>query len=430
MKHLEIFEKWLKWSYNTLHNYEFKVDMRTKPNDFSRDRKLNFPKTCLLILNNSKNSLQSAIYTFLNESKSKIESISKQAFSERRQNIKPEAFLTLFRGITDSFYNDPDVKPKSFYGMHVFAIDGTTYNLPNTPDLTEIYGVQTSQGLPQTQAKGSCLYDVLNDLLIDVKMLPIKSSEREIAVEHLKYLIKIKPENNLVLFDRGYPSFELMHFLNKNKISYVMRCSKDNFLTEIRDMNEDDKVFQLERKLQKTKENASLLMRVVKFPLDNGNEETLITNITDSSYTKEDFKYLYHLRWGIEEKYDEIKNKLKIEAFSGTTPVAVLQDFYATMFLTNLVSHAERDSEDELKLKNDSLDKKYKYKINRTMAISSVKISFIELVMADNPRKQKRLLKRLAKRLINNIIPIRSGRSFPRIKKHESDRFPQNRKNI
>jgi len=182
------FEKRLNWAFTMLQNYLFKVEARMSPEKFSRDRKLGFVETCLIILRGSKRSLQAAIYTFLHESKSELEHYSKQAFSQMRQFIRPEAFLTLFRGITEDFYADPDIVPKTFHGLNVFAVDGTAYNLPNTPELKEIYGIQASIGEAQTQARGSCLYDVLNNLLIDVKMLPIKTSEREIAKEHLDYL--------------------------------------------------------------------------------------------------------------------------------------------------------------------------------------------------------------------------------------------------
>lgn len=421
------FAKKLKWAYTTIQSYGFKVDGRMSTEKFSRDRKLGFAETCFVILRGSKRSLQAAIYTFLRESKSEVDSYSKQAFSRRRQFIKPEAFLTLFRGITEGFYTDPSMTPKSFRNLHVFAVDGTTYNLPNTPELKEIYGVQTSQGEPQAQAKGSCLYDVLNNLLIDVKMLPIRSSEREIAVEHLNYLHGIKPHNNLVLLDRGYPSLELIRYFEDNQLLFLMRCNKNEFISEVRKVTEADKVIHIDRKSPKTKERIQATMRVIHVPFDNGNVETLITNLTDSSFSAEDFKYLYHLRWGIEEKYDELKNKLKIEAFSGVTPVAVLQDFYATMFLTNMVSFAEMDCEKELKLISQGRERKYEYRINTTLAIASVKDSLIELTMERSPGKQKRMLEQLGKRLLANIIPIRPGRSYERRRKHMSSKYPQNR---
>jgi hypothetical protein len=430
MKLMKDFARRLKTVYTTIHSIGFKVDGRMSAEHFSRDSKMGFAEMCFLILRGSKRSLQAAIYTFLHESKSQWDTYSKQAFSQRRQFIRPEAFLQLFRSIIDDFYVDSSNNVGCFRDMHVFAIDGTTYNLPNTPELKEIYGIQATPGDPQVQAKGSCLYDVLNNLLVDVKMLPFKSSERETAIDHLNYLHVFKPESNIVLLDRGYPSVELIHFFDEKHMSYVMRCNKAEFISELRNISEGDKVLRFNKQLRKTKEIIDISMRVIQFALDNGINETLITNILDTSFSVEDFKFLYHLRWGIEEKYDEIKNKLKIEAFSGVTPVAVLQDFYATMFLTNLVTFAEKDCAKELELANQSRERKYEYRINRTMAIASVKDSLIELVMQRNPIKQKLALKRLAKRLLANIIPIRPGRSYERRRKHPSCKYPQNRKDI
>ena len=53
------------------------------------------------------------------------------------------------------------------------------------------------------------------------------------------------------------------------------------------------------------------------------------------------------MRWGIEIKYDELKNRLQIENFTGTTKIAIEQDFYATIYLSNMVEMA-RSRSDEL----------------------------------------------------------------------------------
>ena len=90
------------------------------------------------------------------------------------------------------------------------------------------------------------------------------------------------------------------------------------------------------------KSRISVRLRVLQIHLkDSENNdiiEILLTNIFEDDFTPEEFKELYHLRWGIETKYDDIKNKLEIESFSGTSPLAVRQDFFATMFLNNLAS--------------------------------------------------------------------------------------------
>ncbi len=60
-------------------------------------------------------------------------------------------------------------------------------------------------------------------------------------------------------------------------------------------------------------------LRFIKILLPDGNEEFLITNIFDSDFTDSDFGELYHMQCNIETNYDDIKNKLEIENFSGTS---------------------------------------------------------------------------------------------------------------
>ncbi len=103
---------------------------RMSTEKFSRKSKLGFAETCLMILMGSKRNLQAAIYTFLGKINSEVDTYGKQAFSDRRQYIKPEAFLTLFRSITDDFDTERTESIKTYRGMNVFALDGTAYNLP------------------------------------------------------------------------------------------------------------------------------------------------------------------------------------------------------------------------------------------------------------------------------------------------------------
>lgn len=66
----------------------------------------------------------------------------------------------------------------------------------------------------------------------------------------------------------------------------------------------------------------SLKLRVLKIQLSNGDIEYLATNIFDPQITLDDFKWAYHKRWGIETKYNDVKNKLEIEIFTGYSPDA------------------------------------------------------------------------------------------------------------
>lgn len=56
------------------------------------------------------------------------------------------------------------------------------------------------------------------------------------------------------------------------------------------------------------KNGKRIRVRVIKFKLDSGETETLITQITDKRMGIEAFKKLYFMRWPEETKYDLVKN--------------------------------------------------------------------------------------------------------------------------
>jgi len=57
-------------------------------------------------------------------------------------------------------------------------------------------------------------------------------------------------------------------------------------------------------------------------------------------YPFKDFKYLYHLRWGIEENYKLMKSHLVVESFSGVSDEVVLQDALAEVLTESFAAVA------------------------------------------------------------------------------------------
>ena len=141
-------------------------------------------------------------------------------------------------------------------------------------------------------------------------------------MRHLEKLDEIKTEKELLVMDRGYPSAELMKSIEDRGFKYLIRVNKDNYFREIRKAKTDCTL------CRETKD-GNLYYRLILITLKNGNTEALITNL-EEDFTKEMLMNLYQLRWGIETKYDDLKNKLQIENFSGIDPICILQDFYST----------------------------------------------------------------------------------------------------
>ncbi|MBP8994966.1 MAG: transposase, partial [Bacteroidales bacterium] len=167
------------------------------------------------ILSGLRKSISTEINNFIEEhSNLDFPRISKQAFSKARQNISPKAFKALCSVFVDSFYNS-NTKLNKWPGFNVFAVDGTTLQIPDTQENIEYFGASKNQSSTQTalasaSASASAIYDVLNDIVIDAIVEPYKKSEREMAKQHINSIKNAKLLNkSIVIFDRGYPSYDM-----------------------------------------------------------------------------------------------------------------------------------------------------------------------------------------------------------------------------
>jgi hypothetical protein len=98
------------------------------------------------------------------------------------------------------------------------AIDGSTLNLPNTNEFIEHFGIAKNQSECGALGRISILYDVLNKITLDIQIVPYNSSEKEMALAHLKWLSDFQQRINkktILLFDRGYPCLGMFLLLKK-----------------------------------------------------------------------------------------------------------------------------------------------------------------------------------------------------------------------
>ncbi|MFD2292188.1 transposase, partial [Mariniflexile gromovii] len=142
-----------------------------------------------------------------------------------------------------------------------------------------------------------------------------------------------------------------------------------------------------------------------------GQVEILMTSLLDSkTYPNSIFKELYAKRWGIETYYDELKNKLKIEHFSGYSNQSILQDFYAALFISNIQTLIVSELHEEMEKESKQL--KYQYKVNSNLSYGFLKNRVLELFFSEND--MEKVVFELKKLFKENKIPIRPNRSFER----------------
>ena len=287
---------------------------RFNPTFFTRKRKMSFSEIVMFILSNFKTNTQMALNRFFNDFLKKENTMSQQALSKARSHFDHSPFEFFFRDqVRRRFCCEHEIH--LLHGFQVLAVDGSDIALPDLPTMLSAFG-GTGRNSDSPTAKISLLYDVLNDFVVDAAIDRAGSSERKFALQHMEKLLDIKrTEKKLLIFDRGYSSVEFIKELEMKGYYYLMRV-RSKWNLKVDEISSQDSVIELEEKMK---------LRVVKFQLPSGEQETLISNLFELKF--EDFPELYFKRWPVETKYDVLKNKLAIENFTGYTKNVILQDF-------------------------------------------------------------------------------------------------------
>lgn len=393
-------------------------DYRMNRTDFSRTRKQPFGDMLLFMVNFLKKSLPIEIDNFVNFINSgtrvlKIKDFTKSAFVQKRRKINPEVFKYLTTVISDNFYveNNPDVN--FLHGFRILAVDGSKISLPFTKELKEAFGVTKNQHKTEVvQALSSVLYDVLNSIVLDAVLENVNSSERELALKHKPYWKK----NDLVIYDRGYPSYDFINEHITAGVDALARVRKNQNTAVIAFVNSKKRTAIVDISPHKEQDltakqydkKTTIKVRLVRVDLPFGEIEILMTTLLDSQiYPASMFKELYFLRWGIETYYDELKNKLKVEFFTGYSKNTIMQDFFCAIFISNLQSVIVNSLQEEIKEKNSNT--KLNYKINTNLSYGFLKNRILELLIKEAPLET--VFNELENIFMQNTIPIRENRN-------------------
>jgi len=410
----------------------FQAKHKIGKNSFTRDRKLGFDKIMTMMIKKSNKSLQNSINDMQLALDENV-TITNSAYTQARAKLNYTAFEEFAQMAAEIFYKDDEYE--TYKGFRLLAIDGSVVTLPNTNDVKQEFNPMKVKcqikefSKDVSQARISALFDVLNNIAIDSCIVNKNKSEennliaydeRTLAIQHFEYC----NSDDLIIMDRGYPSFELFAtaYQQTNILCRIRKnlFSRAKFLFDAHSEKKDvileiNAPKQLRDELRKKNIPTKIKIRFVQVILDNGTVEVLGTNVLDNDKLKTvDFKELYALRWGIETYFDLIKNRLSLENFTGQSALAVKQDFFATIFLTNYESAMTYDINEDLKEKTK--DNKYVQKINKAVSFNIIKHKVFDLFYSEKPLDQ--MLEQMEKLFLTSTIVIRPNRkSKPRLDK-------------
>lgn len=400
---------------NSLTDPEFQAQHRLNEKAFTRKRDLPFERLVSFLMKPRSRSTQTelqGLFAAIEGEAVPTAMPTAAAVSKARRSLSESVFQALNQQAIEQFLSG--FGRPIWNGFRLFAVDGTTFQLPAGKDLEASFGHQESG---PTLARGSTLYDLDLRLVVDFRVAAYCVCERELAIDHLT----AAGPGDLLLYDRGYPAFWLFALHLMKGIDCVMRLPRhwhpasDAFW----EGNASSTLITLTPSKQQARacldqgvEPTPITLRLVRVTLNGGETEILATTVLEEERLPAHlFKALYHRRWGTEEGYKHDKQRAEIENLSGRSPLAVRQDMHAKVLAMNLAAMlravAQQISERLYAARRGT------YQVRPSTALANLSDQLFRLLLL-GAVESLALLQRLVQSLSQAVEAVRPDRTFPR----------------
>jgi len=307
-----------------------------------------------------------------------------------------------------------------YKGMRMVTIDGDKYKLPDTPANAKAFGrPSTSRG--ETMLEGGYPQMHVNRMMtvgtrvcLDAIIKPCNTNDHTTAPK----LLKSARPGELVLWDCGFYSFELMHQACEGKMFFLGPVPSHVVLKPLKRLEDGSylaKAYACPN--DRRDDRGGLLVRVIEYTLDDparvgcGERHRLVANLIDHvKYPATELVVLYHQRWEIEIDNDEITTHQLDRAVElrSRTPGGAVQELYGVLVAHNAVRALMQES-----ARSVDLDPR------RLSFINSVRIVRETIqTMRDAPTARLPLLhEAMIAQIAAMRLPPRDGRINPRVVK-------------
>ena len=404
---------------------------RNAEKDFSRVKKWSFGEVVRFIISMEGKSLKDELLKRFNFS---METPTNSSFNQRRAQILPEAFEFLFREFNQVTYQE-----KLHRGYRMLACDGSDLSIAYDPldETTYFQSTPDSKGFNQMHL--NALYDLLNRTYEDAIIQPSRQ-ENEYAALHKMIDRYHSAAKTLFIADRNYESYNIFAHIHERGMFYLIRTKdihKQGIVSAARSQlptNQEsfDATVKITLTNQQTKEILAnpgkyrivmrnqrfdylsdrqrfydMEFRVVRFPLSDNLFECIITNLPQEEFSLNDIKELYHMRWGIETSFRELKYAIGLTNFHSKKRDYIRQEIWARLILYNFCEAITTRTV----MKQNDRKRKHSYQLNYTRAIHICR--YFLSIRKEAPPDVEFLISR-------ELLPVRPGRSDPRKVKFQS----------
>ena len=397
--------------------------------DLTRRRKLPADKLITFLVSQGSSSTKNELLDFFHMDPL---APTASALTQQRAKLSPDALESVFRHFNHftSFYDKNDM-PYRF-----LAADGSTVTFFSKPTFAPAeYHVSEGHSMKGFYSMHlNAFYDLQKHTYSDALIQPVHQKDEFAAFcAMVDRHDLVSGTKTVFIGDRGYCSYNNMaHVLEKGQ--YFLFRTKDihskglvgkfdfpdtaSFdiqinVTLVRSHNKNipikegfykrfvDAAVSFDYVTYGSLDTYDLSFRVVRFPIEDGSFECIVTNLPPEEFPPDRIKLLYYARWSIEGSFRKLKYTIGLSNFHAYKPEYVKQEIWAKLIAYNIT---------ETLINHTVIEKgntKHEYKVNFSRAAHICRVFL-------RPNTEKDSIDVISL-LTKELIPIRNDRQYPRL---------------
>lgn len=277
-------------------------------------------------------------------------SLNTSSFDEARQRMPVEVMRKVFEETTTWFKAENQINSPQWHGRDVYAGDGSTFKVPDTPELRKYFDSPTDSNpppLPIGRLQG--LINLYGGGLVGVAINTYGSSEARM----MKKLYQMIPKGAVFLGDDLYSSYGHIAYCQCLGIDIITQGKHKRKEKIIKQLSANDQIVEWSANIkpdwyEETDDlPATIQLRKITYtnPKKTNQKCFIYTTLLDEKkFLSSDIIVLYLSRWEIELSFLQIKVILMMEYLRGKTIDMVYKEIYAHLILYNLLRKIIKES--------------------------------------------------------------------------------------
>lgn len=332
------------------------------------------------------------------------EPISTAAFCNARKKLGGAAVRQLLRDASDEFDRLHGPRHR-LQGRRVLAVDGSKMPVQRCPELWEAFGGPLDGYTPQITV--SVLFDVIAKVPVDAVIDRCASDERG----QLSDLLTSTREGDILVLDRGYPSYVMIDLFIEHGLDFVVRVPATGGFPAIEEFVRSGQD-EAEIVLAAGPGNPAhilqpKLLRAVRRIGPDGEAQVFLTTLPRSQFSHAVICDLYRRRWQIELFYRlEKSDYVGHHQFHAKYPDGVKQEVFAFLLFTAI-------NRTLMAAASKARNVPYERLSQKSAILASARVLTVLLLDAE-PLRARQILAALLAHIASRLDPKHRERSCPR----------------